>query len=381
MDTKRINELIDKYANGTATSAEEREINEWYRETAYRDAEFPDNEDETYHSMLETLNKATKPKFNFKNSRKWSLAATITVFLATGITLYFTNHNAKKESVKLTKNLILPGKIRAVLTLANGKKIYLNDAADGDLATQGNIQVIKTKKGQLIYTVRNSTSINGSAINPGGPIGYNTIETPAGGQYQIILPDQSKVWLNAMSSIKFPVSFSRFNERRIELSGEAYFEVEHDKEHPFKVVTAKQEVEDLGTHFDVNAYTDEPSAKTTLLEGSVKINAGGETSLLKPGQQVKVTSKLIISDVNTQAVIAWKNGYFMFDDERLDDIMRQVARWYNIKVIYNDDNVKNETFGVLSTRFANISVLLNLMEESGNAHFEINGSTITIGKR
>jgi transmembrane sensor len=247
------------------------------------------------------------------------------------------------------------------------------------------VQITKAANGQLVYTIKasNAPNVAGAPAKAGNSeaLAYNTISTPIGGQYQVILPDGSRVWLNAMSSIKFPVSFSTLKERRIELSGEAYFEVEHDKDHPFKVITAKQEVEDLGTQFDVNAYADEASTKTTLLKGSVEVTAGDNVSLLKPGQQAKVTNNITVAEVNTQAVIAWKNGYFMFDDDKLDDIMRLVSRWYNIKVIYADESVKDETFGALSTRFANISILLNIMEQTGNAHFKINGSTITISKK
>ena len=380
MDQQTILNLLKKYRDNTATEAEKQALMDWYREAAYQDGEFPGDEESVGKGMLESLMREIRPKRKLLPIKRWSIAASVTVLL--GLSLLFvikSTHNHIIKTVSVNKNDVAPGGEKAILTLANGSKVSLTDARNGDIAKQAGVQITKAANGQLVYTIKTSNPQN--VIAQQATLAYNTISTPLGGQYQVILPDGSKVWLNALSSIKFPVSFSALKERRIELSGEAYFEVEHDKNHPFKVITAKQEVEDLGTEFDVNAYTDEASTKTTLLKGSVKVTAGTDASFLKPGEQAKLTSTIAISEVNTQAVIAWKNGYFMFDDEKLEDIMRLVSRWYNIKVVYTDESVKEETFGALSTRFANISILLNMMEQTGNAHFKINGSTITVSKK
>jgi transmembrane sensor len=383
LDQQQIYNLLQKYRDNTATEAEKQALIEWYREIAYQDSEFPGDEHAVGEGMLNRLMKEVKPKRKIISIKQWYAAASIIVIVGSGILFILRlNHKPIKNLAAAIKNDVTPGGEKAILTLANGSKISLTDARNGNIARQAGVQIAKATNGQLIYTINasNASPVTGATGRTGNAetLAYNTISTPIGGQYQVILPDGSKVWLNAMSSIKFPVSFSTLKERRIELSGEAYFEVEHDKEHPFKVITTKQEVEDLGTQFDVSAYADEAVTKTTLLGGSVKITAGNNTSLLKPGQQAKLINNITVAEVNTQAVIAWKNGYFMFDDERLEDVMRQVSRWYNIKVVYTDENLKNETFGALSTRFANISILLNMMEQTGNVHFKINGSTITV---
>lgn len=386
MDQQTIYNLLQKYKDNTASEAEKQALIEWYREVAYQDSEFPGDEEAVGKDMFDLLIKEIQPKRKIISIRQWSAAASIAILLGLGALFVIrSTHKPIKNIVATTKNDVAPGGEKAILTLANGSKISLTDASNGNIAKQAGVQITKAANGQLVYTIKvsnapNIASATGKTENSEALV-YNTISTPIGGQYQVILPDGSKVWLNAMTSIKFPVSFSTLKERRIELSGEAYFEVEHDKDHPFKVITAKQEVEDLGTQFDVNAYPDEASTKTTLLKGLVEVTSGNDASILKPGQQAKLINTIAVSVVNTQAVTAWKNGYFMFDDEKLEDIMRLMSRWYNIKVIYTDQNVKEETFGVLSTRFANISVLLNMMEQTGNAHFEINGSTVTVSKK
>jgi transmembrane sensor len=380
LDQQTILNLLKKYRDNTATEAEKQALMDWYREVAYQDGEFPGDEESVGKGMLELLMREIRPERKLIHIKRWSIAASVAILV--GLSMLFVIKSAHKpirKIIAVNKNDVAPGGEKAILTLANGSKVSLTDARNGDIAKQAGVQITKAANGQLVYTIKTSTPKN--AITQQATLAYNTISTPLGGQYQVILPDGSKVWLNALSSIKFPVNFSTLKERRIELSGEAYFEVEHDKNHSFKVITAKQEVEDLGTEFDVNAYTDEASTKTTLLKGSIEVTAANNTALLRPGQQSKFTSSISVAEVNTQAVIAWKNGYFMFDDEKLEDIMRLVSRWYNIKVVYTDESVKEETFGALSTRFANISILLNMMEQTGNAHFKINGSTITVSKK
>jgi ferric-dicitrate binding protein FerR (iron transport regulator) len=268
---------------------------------------------------------------------------------------------------------IAPGGNKAILTLANGKKISLTDAKNGTIAQQAGIQVNKTKNGQLVYIV-------GTASGPAAGSGkaaeaaYNTIETPRGGQYQVVLPDGSKVWLNAASSITYPVVFNK-NNRTVKINGEAYFEVIHHADAPFKVQTNNQTIEDIGTHFDVNAYNDEPNTKSTLLEGIVKVN----NITLKPGQQAVTTANQTkVVDADLEATIAWKNAMFRFDSEKLGTIMRQVARWYDVEVTYEDESLKDKSFGAVTTRFANASQLLHKLELTGVAKFRIEGKKIIV---
>ncbi len=381
LDLHRIHELIKKYQDNTASESEKQELLDWYRQTAYQDAEFPEDEDVAGKSMLARLNREIKP-VNIRSLyiKRWLVAASVLVFLGSGLMYFVIEHQRRlQNNIALTnKKDISPGGNKAILTLADGSKISLTDARNGQIAKQSGIQITKTADGQLKYLIKGMDTDGG---NVNAALAYNTIETPKGGQYQVALPDGSKVWLNAMSSIKFPVSFSSQKERRIELNGEAYFEVAHNKDLPFRVVTAKQTVEVLGTHFNVNAYSDERNTKTTLLQGSVKVTFGNNTAILKPGQQAELDADINISEADTEAAVAWKNGYFRFSDQKLEDIMRVMARWYDVKVVFTDESIKNETFGALSTRFTNISTLLNIMEQTGDAKFSIEGSTISISRK
>lgn len=389
MDQDTIYELIKKYRDNTASESEKQALLEWYRQTAYQDAEFPEDEDAVGEFMLERLNRENKPRNGrIIPIRRWLLAASVLILLGLGslYVIHIRGGSQKNNIALIPKKDIAPGGNKAILTLANGSKISLTDASNGTVASQNGVQVTKAANGQLVYVIKNTgmpitASGDANSERKAAALAFNTIETPKGGQYQVVLPDGSKVWLNAMSSIKFPVSFSSLKERRVELTGEAYFEVEHNKDLPFRVVSGKQVVEVLGTHFNVNAYPDETGIKTTLLKGSVKVTGDSNSAILKPGQQAEFTSSITISNVNTDEAVAWKNGYFFFDDEKLQDIMRVVARWYDVKVIFADESTKNETFGALSTRFANISTLLNMMEQTGDARFSIDGSTITVSKK
>jgi len=219
---------------------------------------------------------------------------------------------------------------------------------------------------------------------------YNTIATPRGGQYQVILPDGSHVWLNAASSIRFPTMFATAA-RKVSVTGEVYFEVAKKinkstgKRLPFIVTADNQQVEVLGTHFNINAYTDEPLQKTTLFQGSIRIDRNEQSVILKPGQQAQVennpaSSRLVVtSDINTEEVLAWKNGYFLFYSENIEGIMRQVSRWYNVDVTF-EKGIPDETFGGSISRFENVSQLLNVLQRTGSVHFKVEGRRITVMK-
>jgi transmembrane sensor len=385
LDQERINILIKKYRDNTASAAEREELLQWYRENAYQDAEFPESEEATGEAMLARLNSETRPVKTKVHYFKWVAAASVILILGIG-GLFIAKMTRDKAGIggrQMVNNQIQPGGNKAILTLANGKKISLTDAGNGQIANQNGIKVTKAANGQLVYTIIDRLA-NLPAATAGKQVDatdFNTIETPKGGQYQVVLPDGSKVWLNAYTSIKFPVSFNNQKERRVELSGEAYFEVAHNKELPFRVVTTRQTVEVLGTHFNVNAYADDASTKTTLLQGLVRITAASRSAIINPGQQARLTNTLDVSEVNTGEAIAWKNGYFNFDDEKLENIMRSVSRWYNVDVVFQDQSLRNETFGAVTTRFASITTLLKMMEQTGDARFSIQGSTITVSKK
>ena len=320
----------------------------------------------------------------------WRVAAAIIILLSGGIAWLYSAKTPPQKTAEIHRNSIMndraPGGNRAMLTLADGSSIVLDSAHNGALTQQGNTKVTKLNSGQLAYQ-------SGTGQPQGAAVQYNTIATPRGGQYQVVLPDGTKVWLNAASSLKFPTTFTG-NERSVELAGEAYFEVAKNAGSPFKVhiitpQTAEPgesrgdnpggEVEVLGTSFNVNAYDDETTIKTTLLEGSVKVSNGNEHSLLRPGQQAQLDRKgdlHLVPDANTEAAVAWKNGYFQFDETDIRTVMRQLARWYDVDVNY-EGPVTERQFGGQMPRGVNLSEVLRILEES-NIHFRIDGKKVIV---
>lgn len=332
-----------------------------------------------------------KPLFN---RRRWmyAAAAVILMFVSISIVLLINNKPVNninqvveipKTIIKekpLYKNDIKPGGNQAILTLADGTKIVLNKAAEGALARQGNTTVIKLDDGQLAYNKQTVSQI------PTTKILYNTLSTPRGGQYRVTLPDGTLVWLNASTSLKFPTAFSG-SERKVEIKGEAYFEVAKNEAMPFVVTAENSEIKVLGTHFNVSAYADDKVLKTTLLEGSVEFSvvkkAGSEneagTIKLQPGQQAQLdnANTLTVVEADTKEAIAWKNGYFIFNNEDIESIMQKIMRWYDVKVVY-DVNDKNIYFTGNISRAENVSEILRVLELTETVHFKIEGKTITV---
>lgn len=324
------------------------------------------------------------PKKQVKLSRstvffRWAAAAVILLALGSLIYLYSGGSKSLFHKQRSYASDALPGSNKAILVLADGRKISLSDVNNGNVAKEAGLSITKTADGQLVYNVLEEISSGATKDDT-----YNTIETPKGGVWQIKLPDGSSVWLNAASSLTYPISFAKGKNRIVELKGEAYFEVSKDKEHPFVVKTAKQEVEVLGTHFNINSYADESEVKTTLLEGSVKVVpylAGEQANVLKPGEQSILNAKGInIKEVDADEAIDWKNGYFMFNNERQESIMRKIARWYNVQIEYADASAKDVMYYGSISRFENVSKLLRKFEQTGEVRFEINKNKITVYK-
>jgi len=316
---------------------------------------------------------------------RWAAAAA--VILSVGIAGYWlvNKPSGSAQIVKTGKTSIqdvaAPQINRATITLANGKTIYLDSAASGSLATQDNVQLVKLADGQIAY--------HGSA----NEIVYNTLTNPRGSKViDMQLSDGSHVWLNAGSSITYPVAFIG-NERRVNISGEVYFEVSPlpaspggggvKGKMPFIVdINGKAEVEVLGTHFNINAYDDEPAIKTTLLEGSVKVIRGGATALLKPGEQVSISHSSQLSQpipVQTEVVMAWKNGLFSFTGDDLKTVMRQLSRWYNIEVKYEGEIPARKFSGEI-THDLTLSQLMNGLQSLG-IKFSIEGRTMIVQQK
>jgi transmembrane sensor len=308
---------------------------------------------------------------------RYAAAACIILSLSIGVYLYIKKPG---EQVNIARQAVsqpdlLPGSNKAILTLSNGKAISLTDAKNGILANEGKTAVQKSANGQLTYNAPHNTPDNKIAT-----MSYNTVSTPNGGQYQLILPDGSKVWLNAASSLKFPTEFTG-NDRSVELYGEAYFEVAKNKDKPFHVISNTQTIEVLGTHFNVNTYNDEPATKTTLLEGSVKVIRGNNVALLKPGQQasVKLSEPAEIkvnSNINTDEVVAWKNGKFYFTDTDIEEVMRQVGRWYDVDIEYKG-KIPNKRLSGSCYRNLTASKALAILEYTG-INFKIEGRKIIV---
>ena len=308
--------------------------------------------------------------------QRWWAAAAILLLLASGSYFFLGRQHPKTEVAVIKKDVpvndVAPGGNKAVLTLANGSTIILDNAQNGTLSSQGNIKIIKLDDGQLAY--------DRSGVPGNAEVLYNTISTPKGGQYQLTLSDGSKVWLNAESSLRFPAAFSG-KERKVELTGEGYFEVAHNAAKPFIVTKNDVEIEVLGTHFNVNAYEDENMIRTTLLEGSVKVNRGNASALITPGEQARINNSTgeitVKEEVDLDEAVAWKNGKFIFNDADIKSIMRQLEKWYDVSVIY-DKEVPDEEFVGSVSRDVNISQILEMLEKTGSVNFEIKGRTIIV---
>jgi hypothetical protein len=313
--------------------------------------------------------------YNRRKKRKMYYAAAAAIFICMiSIGAYYflkpeyQNQISSTQNSKIDKNDVNPGENKAVLTLADGSSIILDSNRNGTLATQGNTKILKLN-GMVSYN--NLSKKNNTVL-------YNTISTPRGGQYQLILSDGSKVWLNAASSLRFPASFSG-KERKVELLGEAYFEVAKNAAKPFKVKTNGMEVEVLGTHFNINSYEDESAIRTTLLEGSIKINKQGSSSLLKPGEQALLNKKgeiKIINHADVEEAIAWKEGKFQFDKADIHAVMRQIARWYDVDVAYQGS--VSTHFGGTISRHVNLSQVLNMLHLTGEVKFEIKDRKVVV---
>lgn len=379
----RLDYLFNGYYNGTATQAELDELFEIINSSA-TDAELAslihqawerldDNGPLFDHSksedmlskILRTNNELPVPppaKHNNLPWKKLGVAASLLFLVSFGAYIYNNQKRqiVTKKSIAKTrpKNDVLPGGNKAILTLANGKTITLDSAQNGLLAQQGNTKVNKTRNGQLVYVANNNADAQVSVIN--------TISTPRGGQYQLVLSDGSKVCLNSESSVSFPTRFTG-KTRDVTITGEAYFEVAKNAKMPFRVKSDNTTVEVLGTHFNIMAYNDEAEMKTTLLEGSVKISNGTASGILKPGQQAllnKAGRLKVLSDVDVDDEIAWKDGIFQFRDAGIDAIMRQAARWYDVEVAYEGKIPQREFTGRIS-RNVKASELMNMLGYAG----------------
>lgn len=379
MNKEEIANLLDRYQKGQTTPDEEAKLDLWYhKEVSLSDWSPKTNTDEIASLLKQKIDAAIDQE-EIPKSRNWyrymSAAAAILVAFGVGFYFYDTNSPLGLTTAQLSRTAdIAPGNNKAILTLADGTKISLTDVDNGELATQSGIVITKNTNGELVYTISGS---NKSELN--AELSYNTISTPRGGQYQVNLPDGTRVWLNSASSLKFPVNFSTLKERKVELAGEAYFEVASNKAKPFRVLSEQQTVEVLGTHFNVMAYPNERNLETTLLEGKVSVKAGNKEAFIVPGQQSQLRNGNIdvlkLSD--PEAMVAWKNKLFQFDNTDIDKVLRQIERWYDVEVSYVGARPDVYFTGVMP-RDVKVSRILMAMEQTCDVKFQINGRKITV---
>lgn len=381
MEKHSAKALLEKYRQGKYSDEERAVVEAWYAGWNHDQPRLDEDGLEKAVDRVFSRLPGPEPKIKQIGWRHISIAASLFVLLAASVALLMKKHDGAIQTAQNSyQGDVGPGGNKAVLVLANGKKISLTDAKNGELAAQSGIKITKIADGQLVYEV---TEVTGSTDHPV----YNTIETPRGGQYQVRLPDGTKVWLNAASSLKYPASFKSLKERKVELSGEAYFEVAHDKNIPFRVMTGKQEVEVLGTHFNINGYAEEGVVQTTLLEGSVKVLArsaaySGHMEILKPGQQSTLGQhEFKVAQADTETIMAWKNGDFIFKNEDFKTAMRKVARWYDVDVIYELTAPVTIQPGGWISRKNNISAVLEMIESTGKVQFKIKGRSVIVGNK
>ncbi|SMC47218.1 FecR family protein [Pedobacter africanus] len=381
-------ELLIKYNAGLCTEAEKAAVEKWLFEFHNTTADL--SAERIAEIKAEVFSQLPGPVVNARKFSYWPRIAAV-IALMLGFLYFFKAEYrpfGQHQPSSLSADEVLPGRNSATLTLANGKKITLSDAHKGELATESGVTISKTADGQIIYKVTQAA--------PSATATYNTLSTANGETFQVRLPDGSLVVLNAASSLTYPTNLNRVNERRVALRGEAYFEVAKvmlqpagaanntaGKRKPFIVATDKQQVEVLGTQFNVNSYADEPDTKTTLVEGMVKVAGLGavkHSSVLKPGQQALSRPEgFLVKEVNITQVIAWKNGTFDFDNEDIQGVMRKIARWYNVEVEFRGD-VSGERFNGALSREKNIGQMLKMLESTGVVHFKIEGRRIIVIK-
>lgn len=365
----RLEYLLQRYAQKIATVEEQEELSalletDWDNTAQSSLASYVD-----WEKMLAEIEESAAVKktsgIRFIQRRALKYAAAILLVSGIGAYLYQdSNRNKKHESVTEASEVIpsmdiTPGGEKAVLTLADGSTILLDSASNGIISDQGAARVIKLADGKIVY--QPNSKITSSAA-------YNTMRTPKGGQYQLTLPDGSKVWLNAASSITFPTAFPE-NERTVYVTGEVYFEVVSEKTRLFTArINQETEIQVLGTHFNINAYSDEKEISATLLKGSVRVVNGEKEKLIMPGEQASINAGfstkngINVSNVDTSAVMSWRHGVFNFDNKNLGEVMRQLSRWYDIEVIYENDIPDIELGGKLG-KDLNLSEILEVLKQ------------------
>lgn len=396
MSNQRLHDLFERYIKDECSAAEKNELAALVLSTAQEkevrdllgeywdrvtgEMKMPKQRSETMavailqqtQTITQTINTATVKRINFK---RVAIAASILLVIGLGSYIMFFNKTTKPIDIAKTTepaDVKAPQSNRAMITLANGQKIYLDSATNGELLTQGEVRLIKEGDGKITYQT--------SDRQPATSIQYNTLSNPRGSKViDMTLADGSHVWLNAGSSITYPVSFIA-NERKVAITGEAYFEVAHDKTKPFYVTKADMQVQVLGTHFNVNAYEDEKEIKVTLLEGSVKVTSNTGSKMIKPGEQATVidNSPMTIRRPDLSETMDWKDNRFYFMGADIQYISRQLQRWYDVEIKI-EGNIPDHFTGIIS-RNASAAEVFGMLQKTGTMKVKIENKKITITK-
>ncbi|MEP7257036.1 MAG: FecR domain-containing protein [Flavitalea sp.] len=415
MSKKDFNRLLEKYVAGTLSSEEMQElsvllhssgresdlkalIDEQFTGISFREKPSPEISEIIFQKIMQSRQQEayTDPVYlplqdtiTPKKSRLWLYAAAAVLLLSGGGATWFFLNSAREKTPVISQVIppnpavAPPSSVKAAITLANGQVIELDSAGNGTLALQGNTSIIKLSDGQLIYKPAGNKPTSTETV-------FNTLNVPRGSRVvNITLSDGTRVWLNAASSLRYPASFED-GDRKVEVTGEVYFEVAslplvasgiEKRKIPFIVkVSGKTEVSVLGTHFNIQSYADDPLTAVTLLEGSVKVSIGGAARMLTPGQQAKVNmlGNIAMADkVDLEHVMAWKNGYFKFDGADIKDVMRQMARWYDVEVVYQGTEVSQHFRGNIS-RNVDAAKVFKMLEATDEVHFKIENKKIIV---
>lgn len=374
MQSAKLKELISRYLSNDCTAAEKAFVENWYIEHhPVNPSQLTEAELETdVNAIQEGLERLTDQPKRLILWTRISAAALMVLSLSVALYFYYPNKHAESYT-QTTVPDIQAGGNKAMLTLSDGSKISLSDIKTGEIAVQSGLRISKSEDGQIVYASVPKLKSNQGQETPE----YNTIQTPRAGKFQVLLPDGSLVWLDSESSLKYPVVFVG-NERRVELTGQAYFEVAKSKGKSFKVISANQEIEVLGTHFNVNAYANQSSVITTLLEGSIKVNLK-DTKVgqrLKPGEQGVLTGRTLqVEDVDVTQAVAWKNGFFVFDKEEVASVLHQLERWYDVDITTEGSFDDIKIGGVIS-RSKSLSEVLRVLQLTRKIKFKTEGRRI-----
>lgn len=387
-NTSPIHVLFHRYLDGTATETDINQLLAYFKDKnregdlraiiASELQNMPDEPDSRWQGPVdESLGKIksmmTSRKATIYRLLSWKAAAVLVILVGASLIWRFI-HISRKDATPVPYARIVPGGNHAILTLADGRKVALDSQAVGRIGQSNGLSITKVDSGTLAYASDREQGGN----SPSGKA-YNVLTTPRGGQFQILLPDGTRAWLNNASSIKYPLSFNGA-ERRVEITGEVYFDVAKNESKPFLVATGGMEVQVLGTEFDLMAYPDEGAIRATLIKGAVRVVAGEGARLIKPGQQAVLEHNqagIGIINPDLQEVLAWKEDKFRFHNASISQIMRQLARWYDVDIEYEGNPPAFEFNGVLP-RKQNVNEILDVLTETRNVHFLISGRKIIV---